>query len=331
MEEKVHGRRRAGGRHSDPIGFGMVKDAGKKPRGAHAAHKFEVVIPPKPERKPSVGLDTVAIEVLDTAEIEAIVPHIPAAADALARRRARTRYQSMAAAATGGMLLITGAQATTQSHGVGIITESRQSQQPVSATEVVVPEPITVPTDTVVPVPKVEVTTIAAPLPEPEPVVVETVEPEPVVVPAPAVVAPAPAPRVVEKPAQVTLPSQAAPVASVAVGSGKGQAIAAAALGQIGWSQDCTALASNSLQAAGINYPRHWPWEYATLGTNVGVANAQPGDLLLYAAQNGNPAHIAVYIGNGQAVHGGWDGWTTKVWSTFVGQPAFGPYAAIRV
>ena len=112
-----------------------------------------------------------------------------------------------------------------------------------------------------------------------------------------------------------TTPVEApAPVAQ----SGIGATIASAALAQVGVSQDCTALASNALAAAGINY-HGWPAGYLSLGRTISAAEAQPGDLLYYADGGAGVAHIAVYIGNGQAVHGGWTGFTTTVFSANVG------------
>lgn len=103
-----------------------------------------------------------------------------------------------------------------------------------------------------------------------------------------------------------------------AVASGIGATIASAALSQIGVAQDCTALASNSLAAAGINF-HDWPAGYLSLGRTVSQGEAQPGDLIYYADGGMGLAHIAVYIGNGQAVHGGWGGGTTAIFSVNVG------------
>ncbi|WP_186758978.1 NlpC/P60 family protein [Arthrobacter alpinus] len=117
----------------------------------------------------------------------------------------------------------------------------------------------------------------------------------------------------------VETPAVAAPV----VQSGIGATIAAAALAQLGVAQDCTALASNSLAAAGINY-HGWPAGYLSLGRTVSAAEAQPGDLIYYADGGMGLAHIAVYIGNGQAVHGGWGGGMTAVFSANIGSgPVF--------
>lgn len=110
---------------------------------------------------------------------------------------------------------------------------------------------------------------------------------------------------------------------NAAAASGKGAAIAAAALAQLGVNQDCTALVSNSLRAVGINF-HDWPAGYLSLGRTVSAAEAQPGDVIYYADGGVGVPHVAVYIGNGQAVHGGFLGYTTKVYDAFVGSgPVF--------
>ena len=56
----------------------------------------------------------------------------------------------------------------------------------------------------------------------------------------------------------------------------------------------------------------------------MSAAQAQPGDLIYYPNGGMGMAHIAVYIGNGQAVHGGWNGGTTALFSVNVGSgPVF--------
>ena len=76
-------------------------------------------------------------------------------------------------------------------------------------------------------------------------------------------------------------------------------AIAAAALNQVGASQDCTMLVTNALKAVGINFHGS-PEQYLSLGriTSSPVA----GDIIVYSG------HVAIYLGNGEAVHGGWYG-----------------------
>jgi cell wall-associated NlpC family hydrolase len=117
-------------------------------------------------------------------------------------------------------------------------------------------------------------------------------------------------------------PAPAAPVAP-APSSGKGSVIAQAAYAQIGVAQDCTALATNALAAAGINF-HGWPAGYLSLGPTVSAADAKPGDLIYYQNGGMGMAHIAVYVGNGQAIHGGWNGGTTALYSANVGSgPVF--------
>jgi cell wall-associated NlpC family hydrolase len=112
-------------------------------------------------------------------------------------------------------------------------------------------------------------------------------------------------------------------VAKPAVASGKGAAIAAAAYAQLGVAQDCTALVTNSLAAVGIYY-HGWPAGYLSLGRTVSAAEAQPGDLAYYQNGGMGMAHIAVYVGNGMAVHGGWNGGSTVLYSVNVGSgPVF--------
>ena len=163
---------------------------------------------------------------------------------------------------------------------------------------------------------KPEVTTAPAPIaPTPEPVVVqEASAPE-----APVQIQAAAQPPILANSA--TTPAPTAPAAPVA-SSGKGAIIASAALAQLGIAQDCTALVSNALSAAGINF-HGWPADYLSLGTVVSGAEAQPGDLIYYAVAGAGVPHIAVYIGNGQAVHGGFNG-STVVFSAYQGSgPVF--------
>lgn len=82
--------------------------------------------------------------------------------------------------------------------------------------------------------------------------------------------------------------------------------IAEAAIAQIGVEQDCTMLVTNSLKAVGINF-HGWPIEYKTLGE--WTDSPVPGDIIIYEG------HVALYIGNGRAIHGGWYGHSTVEWS----------------
>lgn len=123
--------------------------------------------------------------------------------------------------------------------------------------------------------------------------------------------APAPAPQV-----QVAAPAPAAaePALFSVTNQTKRDAVVAAAraAAAVNAQTDCTMLATNSLRAAGINF-HGWPMDYMRLGTVT--SNPQPGDLVLYQSNGFGQQHIAVYIGNGQAVHGGWNGIGTSIFS----------------
>ncbi|MCU1548808.1 MAG: hypothetical protein JWO29_1759 [Arthrobacter sp.] len=187
---------------------------------------------------------------------------------------------------------------------------------------------------------KPAVTTSPAPVVEAPKPVVKVQEAAPAVAKAaPAKAAAAPVAAVAAKapvaaaPAAAKAPVAAAPAAvapaaavatkAPAALSGSGASIAAAAYAQIGVSQDCTRLATKALAAVGVNY-HGWPAGYLSLGRTVSAAEAQPGDLAYYKNGGGGLAHIAVYVGNGQAVHGGWNGHTTSLQSVNVGSgPVF--------
>jgi lysM domain protein len=80
-------------------------------------------------------------------------------------------------------------------------------------------------------------------------------------------------------------------------------------------------LVTNALKAVGINF-HDWPAGYMSLGTVVPASQAQPGDLVYYANGGTGLAHISVYAGNGQAVHGGWLGNQTVLNSANIGSGA---------
>lgn len=95
----------------------------------------------------------------------------------------------------------------------------------------------------------------------------------------------------------------------VMVEGGIGQKIADAALAQVGVKQDCTMLVTNALKAVGI-YHHGSPASYMSLGHTVSYSEAKAGDLVYYSNGGTGVPHIAVYIGGGKAVHGGWHGST---------------------
>ena len=221
--------------------------------------------------------------------------------------------QAAVIAAASGLVLTSGIAANAADSSV------QRDSAPASTLEVesAVEAPISAASTIAITFEKPAVTTTPAPVvvveEEPAPVEVEEAEP------APAVVQPAAAPKVTAKVTTASAPA-AAPAASA---SGKGAAILSAAYAQLGVTQDCTMLVTNSLAAVGINF-HDWPAGYLSLGRTVSAAEAQPGDLIYYADGGAGMAHIAVYAGNGQAVHGGYNGNQTVVFSANVGSgPVF--------
>lgn len=218
--------------------------------------------------------------------------------------------QAAVIAAASGLVLTSGIAANAAE------TNVQRESAPASALEVqsAAPATISAASSIAISYEKPAVSTTPAPVVEAPKPVVKVQEA------APAAPAPAAAPAVETKTA-VAASAPAAPKTTTA--SGKGASIAAAAYAQLGVSQDCTALATNSLAAVGVNY-HGWPAGYLSLGRTVSAAEAQPGDLAYYENGGMGMAHIAVYVGNGQAVHGGWNGGTTALFSVNVGSgPVF--------
>ena len=100
--------------------------------------------------------------------------------------------------------------------------------------------------------------------------------------------------------------------------SDKGKAVLEAAYAQLGRYQDCTMLVTNSLKSIGINF-HDWPAGYASLGKQVPLSEAQPGDILIYKDGGLGVGHVAIYAGNGKAVHGGWLGNQTSIGPAIIG------------
>lgn len=101
--------------------------------------------------------------------------------------------------------------------------------------------------------------------------------------------------------ATATTPAVAAPVASSAIGA----ALVASAYGQIGTNQDCTAMVEKALRSVGKNVGDLAPLDFYRYGTVV--TNPQPGDLMI------RPGHVAIYVGNGMAISGGFNGGHTEL------------------
>ena len=216
--------------------------------------------------------------------------------------------QAAVIAAASGLVLTSGIAANAADANV------KRDSAPASALEVesAVDAPISAASTIAISYEKPAVTTTPAPVAEPEPQV-EVQEAAPAAQPVAAS-------KVTAKVATAAAP--AAPAAQASA-SGKGAAILSAAYAQLGVMQDCTMLVTNSLAAVGIHF-HDWPAGYLSLGRTVSAAEAQPGDLIYYADGGAGMAHIAVYAGNGMAVHGGYNGNQTVVFSANVGSgPVF--------
>ncbi|WOH19083.1 NlpC/P60 family protein [Paenarthrobacter sp. GOM3] len=116
-------------------------------------------------------------------------------------------------------------------------------------------------------------------------------------------------------------PAAAAPAAAAPAVGGVNAAMVASAYAQIGIMQDCTAMVERALGSAGIPVGDLAPMQFMNYGKVV--STPQPGDMIV---QSG---HVAIYIGNGQAISGGINGNQTGIhpisWLT-----ATGPITYVR-
>lgn len=110
-----------------------------------------------------------------------------------------------------------------------------------------------------------------------------------------------------------------APAAGVAA-TGTNQTMLNSAFSQMGAMQDCTVLVEVALRAAGHSVGDLAPAQLAAYGTPV--SDPMPGDIIYYADGGMGFAHIAIYIGDGQAIHSGWNGNQTVQQSANVGSGA---------
>lgn len=100
-------------------------------------------------------------------------------------------------------------------------------------------------------------------------------------------------------------------------------AILESAKSQLGAIQDCTVLGEQALKAAGVSgVGDESPASLMAFGTQV--SNPQPGDFVYYEDGGAGVPHNAIYIGDGKAIHSGWEGNQTVVESVNIGSgPAF--------
>ncbi len=162
----------------------------------------------------------------------------------------------------------------------------------------VVPAPDQVPVEDQIELPPVE----------PAPAPVDPVEPAPAPVdpvePAPAPVAPVePAPAPVDP---VEVPDTQAPEEQYDQYSDLNARIADEALKLVGVTDgwQCTEVVQAALANAGVQDAASlWPREYEAMFGSA-TSNPQPGNLIYYNQGGDGLDHIAVYVGDGQAVHG---------------------------
>lgn len=109
--------------------------------------------------------------------------------------------------------------------------------------------------------------------------------------------------KIEEEPRLVTQPDPQATTPSYQVThlpvSYSGGGLLSAARSQIGIQQDCTAMVENALRMLGYSVGDLGPMDFARYGTQVSPSEAQPGDIMM------RYGHVAIYAGNGMAVHGG--------------------------
>ena len=155
--------------------------------------------------------------------------------------------------------------------------------------------------------------TTETPAETPAPEQTETSAPEQNVTPAPEQTeTPAPEQNVTPAPEQTTPAPEVQAPAETPATSTLGQRIAAEAQKLVGVTDGlwCTQVVQQALANAGVSDAYQlWPDQYA--GQYGYYTNdPQVGDLLYYNNGGRGVDHIAIYIGNGQAVHGNYEGKT---------------------
>ncbi|MFJ6537320.1 NlpC/P60 family protein [Paenarthrobacter sp. NPDC091711] len=165
------------------------------------------------------------------------------------------------------------------------------------------------------------VASVAAPVIEKPAPVVEAPVAKKAAVTTAAATAPVAAQAAVAAAPVAAAPVAAAPVAAAPAAGGVNAAMVASAYAQIGIFQDCTAMVEKALGSAGIPVGDLGPMQFMNYGKVV--SDPQPGDMIV---QSG---HVAIYIGNGQAISGGINGNQTGIhpisWLT-----ATGPLTYVR-
>ena len=202
--------------------------------------------------------------------------------------------------------------ATASQEAVKEETEQKAAEvveTPVTTTEATdtteIPAETPAPEQTETPAPEQNVT--------PAPEQTETPAPEQTVTPAPEQTeTPAPEQTVTPAPEQTTPAPEVQAPAETPATSTLGQRISAEAQKLVGVTDGlwCTQVVQQALANAGVSDAYQlWPDQYA--GQYGYYTNdPQEGDLLYYNNGGRGVDHIAIYIGNGQAVHGNYEGKT---------------------
>jgi cell wall-associated NlpC family hydrolase len=164
------------------------------------------------------------------------------------------------------------------------------------------------------------VASVAAPVIEKPAPVVEAPVVQKAAVTTAAATAPVAAQAAVAAPVAAA-PAAPAPVAAAPAVGGVNAAMVASAYAQIGVFQDCTAMVEKALGSAGIPVGDLGPMQFMNYGKVV--SDPQPGDMIV---QSG---HVAIYIGNGQAISGGINGNQTGI-HPISGLTATGPLTYVR-
>ena len=212
--------------------------------------------------------------------------------------------------------------ATASQEAVKEETEQKAAEvveTPVTTTET--PAETPAPEQTETPAPEQNVTPAPeqteTPAPEqnvtPAPEQTETPAPEQNVTPAPEQTeTPAPEQNVTPAPEQTTPAPEVQAPAETPATSTLGQRIAAEAQKLVGVTDGlwCTQVVQQALANAGVSDAYQlWPDQYADQ-YGYYTNDPQVGDLLYYNNGGRGVDHIAIYIGNGQAVHGNYEGKT---------------------
>ena len=210
--------------------------------------------------------------------------------------------------------------ATASQEAVKEETEQKAAEvveTPVTTTEATdtteTPAETPAPEQTETPAPEQTVTPAPEQTETPAPEQTETPAPEQTVTPAPEQTeTPAPEQTVTPAPEQTTPAPEVQAPAETPATSTLGQRISAEAQKLVGVTDGlwCTQVVQQALANAGVSDAYQlWPDQYA--GQYGYYTNdPQEGDLLYYNNGGRGVDHIAIYIGNGQAVHGNYEGKT---------------------